>query len=167
VSDAWRGLDLGGGGLQAANIRLAQALKRRARAYGLLAAFPLGLHRAYLDDRRGAWAYRIASLAAAGAALVDWRVAALVALALLGAAAFDLYWIDRRVTALNKAIRKRVYLSQTAGPPPGFKGRAIDETGAAPPRAPSFAEQERLLRALARENRTPSSHTDGDASGNA
>ncbi|MCC6610716.1 MAG: TM2 domain-containing protein [Burkholderiales bacterium] len=166
MSDAWRGLDLGGGGLQAANIRLAQGLKRRSRAYGLLAAFPLGLHRAYLDDRRGAWAYRVASLAGVGALLLDWRAAALLGLALLGAAAYDLFWIDRRVTLLNKAIRKRVYLSQTAGPPPGFRGRTIDEPGAAP-RPLSFAEQERLLRAMARDRGAPPARGDGEASGGA
>ncbi len=42
MSEAWRGLDLEGGGLHAENIRLAQALRRRSRAHGLLAAFPLG-----------------------------------------------------------------------------------------------------------------------------
>jgi hypothetical protein len=120
--------------------------------------FPLGLHRAYLDDPRGAWAYRIASLAAAGAAFLDWRAASVIAALVLGAAAYDVYWVDRRVTALNKTIRKQVYLSQTAGPPPDFKGREISEDGAPRARAPSFAEQERLLRQLAR---------DRDASGDA
>lgn len=149
MSDTWRGLDLGGGGLQAANIRLAQALKRRSRAYGLLAAFPLGLHRAYLDDRRGAWAYRLSTLGAALAALADWRAAAAIALVVVGAAVYDIAWIDRRVVALNKAIRKQVYLSQGEGPPPGYRGREGDED-AAGQRAPSFAEQERLLRELSR-----------------
>lgn len=167
MSDAWRGLDLGGGGLQAANIRLAQALKRRPRAYGRLAVFPLGLHRAYLDDPRGAWAYRIASLAAALAALVDWRAAGAITALVLGAAAYDLYWIDRRVTALNKAIRKQVYLSQTAGPPVGFKGRALGEDTAAAERAPSFAEQERILRALARDRDAARRGGDRGASGGA
>jgi len=167
VSDAWRGLDLGGGGLQAANIRLAQALKRRARAYGRLAVFPLGLHRAYLDDPRGAWAYRTASLAAAGAAFADWRWAAAIGALLIGAVIYDLFWIDRRVVALNKAIRKQVYLGQTAGPPPGFKGREIAEDAGVPSRAPSFAEQERLLRAMARRRHAAADGDEHGGSGNA
>lgn len=150
MSTSRRGPDLGGGGLQAANIRLAQALKRKSRAYGLLAAFPLGLHRAYLDDARGAWAYRLATVAAAGAALLDWRAGAALALLVAVAAVYDLYWIDRRVVALNKAIRRRIYLSQGAAPPPGYRGREFGERTPAG-RAPSFAEQERLLRALAKD----------------
>jgi len=151
VSESWRGLDLGGGGLQAANIRLAQALKRRSHAYGLLAGFPLGLHRAYLDDRRGAWAYRIASALALAAALVDWRLAVPIAALLAAALLHDLFWIERRVVALNKAIRMRVYLSQAPGAPAGFKGHFTDDDAPVRgPRAPSFAEQERLLRELAR-----------------
>jgi hypothetical protein len=154
VSEAWRGLDLGGGGLQAANIRLAQALKRRSHAYCLLAAFPLGLHRAYLDDPRGAWLYRAASMLAVVATAVDWRLAVLVA-ALIGAALVrDCFWIERRVVALNKALRVKVYLSQTAGAPEGFKGQYTDEDApVCAPRVPSFAEQERLLRELAKPRR--------------
>jgi len=155
VSEAWRGLDLGGGGLQAANIRLAQALKRRSRAYGLLAAFPLGLHRAYLDDRRGAWFYRAASVLALALIAVDWRFAALVALLIAAALLYDCFWIERRLVALNKAIRTRVYLSQAPGAPQGFKGQYTDDDAAVrAPRAPSFAEQEALLRELAKRRGT-------------
>jgi hypothetical protein len=151
VSEAWRGLDLGGGGLQAANIRLAQALKRRSRAYGLLAVFPLGLHRAYLDDRRGAWLYRAASLVALASIAVDWRLAALVAALVAAALLYDCFWIERRLVALNKTIRTRVYLSQAPGAPQGFKGQYTDDDAAVhAPHAPSFAEQERLLRELAK-----------------
>ena len=152
MSEAWRGLDLGGGGLQAANIRLAQALKRRSRAYGLLAAFPLGLHRAYLDDPRGAWGYRLAAALAVAAFIVDWRlalpVAALVAVALV----HDCFWIERRIVALNKALRMKVYLSQGEGAPRDFKGHYTDDDPPAKsPRVASFADQERLLRELARQ----------------
>jgi len=151
VSEAWRGLDLGGGGLQAANIRLAQALKRRSRAYGLLAAFPLGLHRAYLDDHRGAWLYRAASVISLALIALDWRAASVAALLLVAALVHDLFWIDRRVVTLNKAIRTRVYLSQAPGAPQGFKGQYTDDDEPVrAPRTPSFAEQERLLRELAK-----------------
>jgi len=154
VSEAWRGLDLRGGGLQAANIRLAQALKRRSRAYGLLAAFPLGLHRAYLDDPRGAWAYRVVAAIAVVALIVDWRLAIPVVALLAAALVHDLFWIERRVVALNKAIRVKVYLSQGPGAPADFRGHYTDDDAPArTPRAPSFAEQERLLRELARQRR--------------
>jgi hypothetical protein len=154
VSEAWRGLDLGGGGLQAANIRLAQTLKRRSRAYALLAAFPLGLHRGYLDDPRGAWLYRIASALAVLGAFVDWRLAVGVAALIVAALGHDIFWIERRIVALNKAIRTKVYLSQAPGAPEGFKGRYTDESEPARgSRVPSFAAQEQLLRELAKRQR--------------
>jgi hypothetical protein len=164
VSEAWRGLDLRGGGLQAANIRLAQALKRRPRAYSLLAAFPLGLHRVYLDDPRGAWLYRVASAIALALIMLDWRLAAPVACLIAAALVHDFFWIERRIVALNKGIRTRVYLSQTAGAPRGFKGQYTDDDEAArAPRSPSFAEQEQLLRELAKRRRTDfSSSSEGE-----
>jgi hypothetical protein len=161
VSEAWRGLDLGGGGLQAANIRLTQTLKRRSRAYGLLAAFPLGLHRRYLDDPRGAWLYRAGSALAVAGAFVDWRFAGVVAALIAAALIYDLFWIERRVVALNKTIRKKIYLSQAPGAPEGFKGHYTDDgEPARATRVPSFAEQERLLRELAARKRGGHPSTD-------
>ncbi len=110
MSDAWKRFDLSGGGLQQANLRLAAALRRRRTAYLLWLAFPLGAHRAYLRDRAGAWAYRLASAAALGLLLVDARAAGIAALALLAAALYDLARLDARITRLNKAIRMQVYL---------------------------------------------------------
>jgi hypothetical protein len=147
LSDAWRGLNLAGGGLQQANLVLARRLKRRRRAYSLLAVAPLGLHRSYLADRRGAWLWRAGAAALVAAAFVDLRAAALAGAVLAAALAYDAWWIDRRVTILNKRIRQEVYLAQAADPPPGFAGRPLPDPGA---RAPSFAEQEQLLRSLAK-----------------
>ena len=169
MSEAWKRLDLAGGGLQAANLRLARRLKRRARAYALWALFPLGLHHAYLENPAGAWLYRGLTGFAVVLALFDWRAAAAAAVVMLLLAGYDLVWIDRRVVALNKKIRRDVYLSTDASPPDGYAGRFPDETDGAAPgrlgrgqRAPSFAEQEKLLRELAgqagRELKTPPGH---------
>ncbi|HUJ86422.1 MAG TPA: hypothetical protein VLX30_06175 [Burkholderiales bacterium] len=110
MSDAWKRFDLSGGGLQQANLRLTAALRRRRTAYLLWLAFALGAHRAYLHDRFGAWAYRLASAAALGLAWVDARAAGVVALVVLAAALYDLARLDARITRVNKAIRMRVYL---------------------------------------------------------
>ncbi|MGH8737770.1 MAG: hypothetical protein ACREU5_04165 [Burkholderiales bacterium] len=110
MSDAWKHLDLSGGGLQQANLRLAAALRRRRSAYLLWLAFPLGAHRAYLHDRAGAWAYRLASAAALGLLCIDARAAAAAALLILAAALVDLARLDARLTRLNKTIRMQVYL---------------------------------------------------------
>lgn len=110
MSDAWKRLDLAGGGLQEANLRLAAALRRRRTAYLLWLAFPLGAHRAYLHERAGAWAYRLASAAALGLLWIDARAAAAVALLVLAVALYDLARLDSRLTKLNKTIRMQVYL---------------------------------------------------------
>jgi hypothetical protein len=149
LSEGWKRLDLGGAGLQRANLELAARLKRRGRALALLAAAPLGLHRAYLDDSKGAWIWRAASMLALTAALWDLRGAAALVAGMAAAAVYDAWWIDRRVTALNKRIRREVFLAGAA-PPPGYTGR---DPALPTRRTPSFAEQERALRAAARSAR--------------
>lgn len=151
LSEAWKRLDLGGAGLQRANLALAGRLKRRGRAWALLGGAPFGLHRAYLDDVKGAWLWRIASVGALAAIFWDVRIAAGAGAVLVAAVAYDAWWIDRRVTMLNKRIRREIFLAGEA-PPPGYSGRVIDPPA---PRVPSFAEQERLLREMARRDAPP------------
>jgi hypothetical protein len=158
LSEAWKRLDLGGAGLQRANLALAVRSKRRGRAWALLVGAPLGLHRAYLDDAKGAWLWRLATVAALATAFWDLRVAAGAGVVLIAALAYDAWWIDGRVTALNKRIRREVFLAGEA-PPPGYSGRVISPPG---PRVASFAEQERLLREAARRGAPP---TPGPAPG--
>ncbi len=178
MKDRWRQLDLQGGGLQAANQTYVARMKRRRVAYGLWLLFPLGLHRAYLEDRRGNLAYVAATVTALGAWLAGvrpvWEGAIVLSLIF---ALHDLWWIDRRVTELNKALRMAVSLGTGAAPPPGFRGREVDpeatleayrrakeaerpaerEVGRTPSlggqHVPSFMEQERLLRELAKAKR--------------
>jgi hypothetical protein len=152
VSGSWKRLDLGGEGLQQANLRLAAALRRTRTAYLLWLAFPLGAHRAYLREQRGAWAYRVASLAALALLALDWRAGAALGAVLVCAALYDLAWIRRRVPELNKALRMQAYLRPVAGAPRGFRGHFTDD-GEPPARPPSFAEQERLLADIERSKR--------------
>lgn len=152
MDPSWKQKNLAGGGLQSANIRLARLLKRRRTAYALLLLFPLGAHRVYLEDRRGALLYCLGSVAAAvslisGAALVSSALAALLA----GAALLDIRWIENAVVRINKRLRIEVYMSQTDGAPAGYQGRFVDDPNSAAEaareaRAPSFSEQERRLR---------------------
>ena len=162
MGDAWKNFDLAGGGLQSANFRLAALLRKRGVACALLAFFPLGLHRAYLHDRRGAWLYRAGTLLGVAALLAGLPLVAGLTLAAGAAfAIYDLVQIDDAVARVNKRLRMQVHLSHSAGAPQGFKGHYTDEherTGHAPgpttnversSRAPSFAEQEKRLRELA------------------
>jgi hypothetical protein len=124
MSEAWKRMDLGGGGLQQANLLLARRLRRVGRARALHALFPLGLHRAYVGDRRGAWAYRAGTLAAAGAALLGQAaVAGAIAAAMAAWALRDLLRAEDAVAAANKRLRIEIYLGQNAAPPPGYRGR--------------------------------------------
>ncbi len=174
MTRAWQKLDLEGGGLQSANLRLVRRLKHRKVAYLMWFLFPLGGHRIYLDDLPRALQY--ATLTATALILrfsLSWGWALVPAATGAAWALYDLAWIDRRVTALNKRIRVAEYLHAGTAPPTGFSGHYTDgdppgtaagpeapHNGSGPPdsetlphgggRVPSFAEQERLLRELAR-----------------
>ncbi|NIR59468.1 MAG: TM2 domain-containing protein [Gammaproteobacteria bacterium] len=175
MSRAWQRLDLEGAGLQTLNRELTRRLKRRGVAYGAWALFPLGAHRVYLEERIGAAVY--AGLTAAALTLgltLGWWAALGPALVEGGLAVFDLLWIERRRVTLNKALRKTLYLGHGARPPRGYRGRLTgdesyledyvrlkehEEGGAQATaggqsstrtRAPSFLEQEAVLRELGR-----------------
>lgn len=180
---AWDKLDLEGGGLQSMNQQLVQRMRRRGTAYALWLLFPLGAHRVYLQSRGAALVY--AGLSAASLILwlalgSDWALLPFAAELLF--AFYDLLWIDRRVSELNKALRMSLYMGTGAAPPRGYRGRYPDAdsaqaqfgdylaekereraghqpvrpdaeapAGKRPP--PSFAEQERMLREIAREKK--------------
>lgn len=175
----WKSIDLEGAGLQSLNVRLARRLKRRRIAYLLWILFPLGAHRLYLEERYGSIVFM--SLTALslilGLALGPW-IASIGALPELGLALFDLFWIDRRVTTVNKRLRMELYLGAGATPPSGYQGRVPEQAyldeyvrgkeaeraghqpgGPAAPdtrrsRSPSFREQERMLQELSRHRGT-------------
>jgi len=180
MAKTWQKFDFGGAGLQTANLVLARRLRRPGVAYALWLVFPLGLYNWYLRAPWRGVGYVLAALAAIALAyFVSWAMAAIVAGALALFALYDLYWIDRRIVALNKTIRMEVYLGTGAAPPANYRGRYRDEdndiagyiadkereraghsapntrnstAGGETPskRAPSFAAQEALLRELAK-----------------
>ena len=128
MSDAWKKLDLGGGGLQSANLRIAARLRKRSVALTLHALFPLGVHRDYLLDRRGAWLFR----AATGITLVAWYasysgMAAIGAVVIFVMGIRDLCTFEQRYAEVNKRIRKEIFFSQTPGAPADFKGRQFGD----------------------------------------
>jgi hypothetical protein len=151
----WRKLDLEGGGLQAANLRLARALRRRNVVWGLLLVFPLGAHRWYLGERRSALLFPLLAAAVIASALAGWTATAVGVLLVLGALlVHDVLTLERRLADANKRLRMAVYLGQGAAAPPGYRGRFGAGTeppdNTAPQRVPGFAEQEALLREIAR-----------------
>lgn len=182
MSEAWKQLDLAGDGLQTLNARLTRAMKRRGVAYGLCALFPLGAHRFYLESPLGAAAYLALTATALIAGLIaGWPWALIPAAAALVYLAVDLVWIDRRITAYNKALRMQSYLRPGKQPPAHYRGRYTDDSALdeyldekADERAghqpvdmaaleregygnkkhiPSFAEQEAMLRELAKRKK--------------
>lgn len=182
MGKAWEKIDLEGGGLQAVNQQLVRRLKRRTTAYALWLGFPVGAHRLYLDSRPGSLAYTALTALAviAWIAPVDPLWVWLPLAGEAGFAVFDLFWIERRIVALNKQIRMAAYLGGGAAPPPEYRGRYTEEAAANPEldeyvhakeqergghqpvnevkepsrkKAPSFAEQEAMLRELAKRKR--------------
>lgn len=177
---AWEKLDLEGGGLQTANLALKRALKRPGVAYGLwLAFFPLAAHAIYLRALPRAAAFWLLDLAVILAYGFGYRSGAVaLGAVLIAAMLWDLRWIDRRLVALNKSIRMALYLRPSSGAPSGFRGHYLDDdelaryaqekereraghqpatTTTAPQtkRAPSFAEQEAMLRELKKTQNLP------------
>ena len=155
MNPKWRELDLEGGGLQAANLRLARTLRRRTVAYGLMLAFPLGAHRWYLGEIRSAVLYPTLTALALGSWLAGITAITLTALTALAALlGWDLYTLEDRIATVNKRHRMAVYLSQGSGAPAGFRGRFGGADGdmaadTAHRRIPTLAEQEAMLRDLA------------------
>jgi len=155
MNTKWRELDLGGEGLQAANLRLARLLRRRATAWGLLLLFPTGAHCWYLREPLAGSAYLVLTVLAgaiwlAAGPAYAWSGLAVMALLLVR----DALTLENRIVACNKKLRTAIYLSQGAAAPPGFRGRhtALDDA-ARVRRMPTFAEQEALLREItARKN---------------
>ncbi|MCG5499426.1 TM2 domain-containing protein [Ectothiorhodospira lacustris] len=149
----WKRLDLKGAGLQQMNARYVRDMRRPMVAYGLMAGFPLGLHRFYLKEPLGGAAYLLLTLWLLAGLFLGTRVWLLLpGLGLLGALVFDLFWIDRRITHLNKALRMRHFLQPGHRPPPGYQGRRdAPETAKDPSlgeQPAAFNQQEAMLRAL-------------------
>ncbi len=131
MSRAWQELNLKGGGLQAVNAALAQAMRSRVRAYAAWVLFPLGLHRFYLSEPRGGAAFLALTLLTLGTAWLApswWWLLPLAPLVTL--AIHDLFWIDRRVVAYNKQLRVQLFLRKGKRPPKDFRGRYTDDTSA-------------------------------------
>lgn len=190
MRESWKKMDLEGGGLQSLQFRLLRSQKKLPAAYASWLLFPLGLHRIYLKEP-WFWLYPLATLAAIGLLWAGLSLVGGVVLGLLAAAAiYDLLRIPDRVSYVNKELRKSLWLSKEAPPPPAdFKGRysdydselqgyvkAKEQERAGHPaargqpqgaekgygsgkRAPSFAEQERLLAELAKSRATSSAPT--------
>ena len=179
MAKAWQKLDLEGGGLQTVNLHLRRTLRKRGIAYALWPLFALGAHRFYLRETRGALVYMGLSSAVIFTAWQFGQPYFWIELApLLIFALFDLWWIDGAVTRTNKALRMATLLRTDAKPPTGYTGRFSDPPDTlndyvklkereraghpsreSPPaandadaaaRVPSFAEQEALLKELAR-----------------
>lgn len=175
MKKAWEKIDLEGGGLQAVNQRLSRTMKRHSLAYALWLLFPLGLHRHYLAAHKSGLVFpALTLLALLGGTLLHslWALSPLLAVALF--ALYDLIWIDRQIVIQNKRIRMQVYLGTGAAAPAGYRGRYPEDTGldayirekeqeragvqpvkTAPSagqgrKAPSFAEQEAMLRELSK-----------------
>lgn len=154
MNSRWRQFDLGGAGLQAANLRLARVLRRRTTAWLLLLLFPSGAHGWYLHERLSAIACPALSLLAVSGWLSGVPYAALPAIAGLAVLLIrDLLTLESRIAACNKRLRMAVYLSQGAAAPADYRGRfgaGDDNAGGSPARrVPGLAEQEAMLREIA------------------
>lgn len=173
MSKGWQKFDFEGGGLQSLQFRFMRARRKAPIAYAAWLLFPLGLHRRYLK-MPWFWAYPLASgfMLALFLLSLPW-LAGLIAAAMLAVALYDFIKLPDYISAYNRRLRKELWLSKKVpAPPKDYAGRYADydsdfnaymqakeqeKAGHAPldsnsktqygngKRAPSFAEQERLL----------------------
>lgn len=178
MSEAWKKLDLEGGGLQSVNATMTRLMRHRKTAYLLWLLFWLGAHRFYLRSS----GLGLAFIVATATTIALYFFAPKVAIGLLALtcafALYDLYWIDRRVADLNKALRIQLYLRADQAPPSNYRGRYTDEHvdiladyveaknqerpadrrvsgdhAGSNKKYSSFSEQEKLLRELAKSKK--------------
>lgn len=176
MSEGWKKFDLEGGGLQTLQFHYLKARRKAAAAYGLWLLFPLGLHRIYLKAP-AFWAYPLVTLAVLALLYFHFTLAgAVLAGALLAAALYDLFHLPAMLSEFNKNLKKTLWLSKRVPAPPKdypgrytdhndelqeyIQGKETEKVGHAPTpaesasrygrgqRAPSFAEQERMLAEL-------------------
>lgn len=128
MSEAWKQLDLDGDGLQTLSLKLAQQFKQRRRAYTLLLAFPIGLHRVYLEDNQGAWRFRLVFVLALITILLHHAyIGSALLILMVGMALYDIRWIDDRIASINKSLRMAAYRARPSQVPKGFRGRYVDD----------------------------------------
>jgi hypothetical protein len=127
MSEEWKKMDLGNGGLQSVNLELTRKQKSRAKAAVLWAFFPLGLHRLYLNSSTGMIGYWILTALATTLTSASPSVSMLAWAGLVIYALYDLYWIDRRVTHINKQLRLQAFLQSDQKPPADYRGRYVDD----------------------------------------
>ena len=174
MTQAWKNLDLEGGGVQTVNLHYVRLHKKTALAYLFCFGFFLGAHRFYLKSPGIGLIYLISSLViAAGWWFLDWSIYLLVLE--LPALGLDLFRIPERVTRINKELRLSLYQQANAAPPAGFAGRIMEQddllgeytalkederagvdgfdSPAPGKRIPSFAEQEAMLQTLQSKRR--------------
>lgn len=176
MKQTWEKFDLDGGGLQSVNLRYRKLQKSAttARLWWLL--FPLGAHRFYLKAI-SALLYPLLStmtviLLIAGSPM--WLTTALI---VVGLAIYDFTKLEHRTSQYNKALRIALFLSKENAPPADYQGRYVSDEGiddylaikdqeragvqpvaqnekpTTGKRLPSFAEQEQLLKDIARVKR--------------
>ncbi|MDH5545637.1 MAG: TM2 domain-containing protein [Gammaproteobacteria bacterium] len=177
MSSAWEEIDLHGKGVQSVNKRFIRARKRPLFAYLLWFLFPLGAHRIYLQSALFAAIYSSLSAISLILYLTETTFAWLPLLSMGVLAVVDLVWIDRRIIQINKELRSAIYLQQDKDtmPDANFRGKyspdhddylrdytdiknseipadkRVGQDKRGKSYTPSFAEQEALLRELARQ----------------
>jgi len=127
MAKTWQNLNLEGGGLQAVNAALTRRLRSRTRTFLAWLGFPLGLHRFYLGERRGGFAYLTLTLviiALISLSLHPWW--ALPAVASVAAAIRDLTRLETLRAQYNKNLRMQLFLRKGEHPPADYRGRYLD-----------------------------------------
>ena len=172
MSEYWKHQNLEGNGLQTINQQYARLSRNTKIAYILCLFFPFGLHQFYLKSFVRASLFLSLSMVAVGMYTTSPLISSIFLLTEIILLAVDVFQIDKRVIDFNKNLKMNLSLQINSAAPKDFQGRYHDdspiddylslknnevtafetkENKTTKNRVYSFAEQEKLLKEMAKK----------------
>ena len=156
MKKTWQEHDLEGSGLQSINLNYLKYKKDTQKAYLLTAIFPLGIHQFYLGQAKKGSLYIILTLLLLAFANVSPFISAIIGFIEVMMMFKDIKGMEETVSTYNKELKMKLSLQQDQKTPEDFKGKYTDNDNnesSTQQKILSFAEQEALLKELARQKK--------------
>lgn len=156
MKKTWQKHDLEGSGLQSINLAYLAARKDIKKAYMLAALFPLGMHQFYLGNHKKGWLYVFLTVLLLACATVSTFISAVLGFAEVILMIVDVKRMENVVSAYNKELKMNLALQQQHKTPENYRGRYPEDSESeqtSEQKILSFAEQEALLKELARKKK--------------
>lgn len=160
MKKTWQEHDLQSDGLQSINLAYTAQRKDVKKAYLLACLFPFGAHQFYLKQNKKAGIFLLLTVLLMALAGVAPFISALIGFAEVILLTKDIINMETSVAEFNKQLKLALSLQQNQAVPDNFKGRYTDDDSKeqnTQQKILSFAEQEALLREMARKKQNDKS----------